>query len=217
MGYLRNENAYLNFSAVHKFQMNELEKALTKSFSIFKTAYSKRHKYDPANFIPMRNLSGGIGEAFAQMLVDLTNDLIINPHPDGYPDVLPNTKEAKKWIDQPTLENFKQGGFDIKAKYIGDDSKIDVNASAHHTQTTSVLNVMWKWKDGVPFIIGIAYTDKLSEADWPTPSKGKVGSKTTPSCSINKTGKIKLRKNWLFLDEESIKEHRLNNPKDWNI
>lgn len=217
MSYLRNDGAYLNYSSIHKFDMDELEKVLKKSFSVFKDAYTKRHKYDPANFIPMRNLSGGIGEAFAQMLVDTTEDLKINPHPDGYPDVLPNTKDAKKWVETPTLENFKKGGFDIKAKYIGNDIKIDVNASAHHTQTTSVLNVMWKWKDGVPFIIGIAYTDDLTEKDWPTPSKGKVGSKTTPSCSINKSGKVKLRNNWLFLDEESVKLHGLSNPKDWNI
>lgn len=217
MTYIMNDKAYLKYSPIHSLDMDELKKVLIYSYNEWKKAYKSRHKYDPANFIPMRNLSGGIGEAFAEMLADITDGLKINPHPDGYPDVLPNTKEAQNWIKNPTLQNFKDGGFDIKAKYIGADSKIDVGASAHHIQTTSVLNVIWKWKDDVPFIIGIAYTDKLTPKDWPTPSKGKAGSKTTPSCSINKTGKVKLRSNWLFLDDESVKLHGLNNPKDWNL
>jgi hypothetical protein len=197
--------------------MDKLEKVLNKSHAIFKDAYKKRHKYDPANYVPMRNISGGIGEAFAQMLVDESDDLKTNPHPDGYPDILPNTKEAKKWLESPTLEDFKKGGFDVKSKFIAEDAKIDTNASAHHVYTTSVLNVIWMWKNGVPFIVGITYTDKLTENDWPKPSAGKAGSKTTPSCSINKTGKIKLRSNWLFLDEETVRNNGLNNHKDWNI
>ena len=217
MAYLRNDMAYLKFSPIHQFDMDQLEKVLIKAYKQFKDAYGKRHKYDPANYVPMRNISGGVGEAFAQMLADETDDLKVNPHPDGYPDILPNTKEAKKWLETPLLEDFKMGGFDVKSKFISEDSKIDTNASAHHVYTTSVLNVIWKWKNSVPFIVGITYTDKLTEKDWPAPSKGKAGSKTTPSCSINKSGKVKLRNNWLFLDQESVKLHGLSNPKDWNI
>jgi len=144
------------------------------------------------------------------MFVSKVNSHVENPHEDGYPDILPNNEEAKPWIETPTLKDFKgAGGFDMKSTYV--NGKIDTNASAHHKKTTSVMNVIWTFKNEIPQIIGITYTDDLTENNWGTPSPGRSGSKTTPSCSINKFGKIKLRAGWMLM-EENLK---LVQKKDW--
>ena len=166
--------------------------------------------YHPYNYIPLRNKSGGVAEAFAGMYVSMTNSHVENPHPDGYPDILPNNEEARSWIEIPTLEDFKgEGGFDMKSVYV--NSKIDTNATAHHKFTTSVMNVIWTFKDNTPQIIGITYADDLIKDDWGTPSMGFSGSKTTPCCSVNKFGKKKLRAGWVLL-EENLK---LRSKEDW--
>lgn len=166
--------------------------------------------FHPYNFIPLRNKSGGVAEGLAGMFVSKVNSHVENPHEDGYPDILPNNEEAKPWIETPTLKDFKgAGGFDMKSTYV--NGKIDTNASAHHKKTTSVMNVIWTFKNEIPQIIGITYTDDLTENNWGTPSPGRSGSKTTPSCSINKFGKIKLRAGWVLM-EENLK---LVQKKDW--
>ena len=166
--------------------------------------------FHPYNFIPLRNKSGGVAEGLAGMFVSKVNSHVENPHEDGYPDILPNNEEAKPWIETPTLKDFKgSGGFDMKSKYV--NGKIDTNASAHHKKTTSVMNVIWTFKNEIPQIIGITYADDLTENNWGTPSPGSSGSKTTPSCSINKFGKIKLRAGWVLM-EENLK---LVQKKDW--
>ena len=166
--------------------------------------------FHPYNFIPLRNKSGGVAEGLAAMFCSKTNSHVENPHEDGYPDILPNNEEARDWIKTPTLEDFRgEGGFDMKAKYIKD--RVDTNASAHHRKTTHVMNVIWTFENGIPKIIGITYADDLIEDDWGKPNMGTKESKTTPSCSVNKFGKRKLRAGWVLMEDNL----RLVQPKEW--
>ena len=156
--------------------------------------------FHPYNYIPLRNKSGGVAEGYAALFCTKTDSHVENPHPDGYPDILPNNEDASYWIETPTLEDFKgEGGFDMKSLYIKD--KVDTNASAHHKKTTCVMNVIWKFENDIPKIIGVTYADNLTEDDWGTPTMGKKESKTTPSCSVNKSGKKKLRSGWVIMEE----------------
>lgn len=200
--YIRNKNPRcLEYSHEHKFNMDELENIIIDANNYFIEAYKVRHKYDPANFIPLRGTSGGVGEAFAAILADSNKNLIENPHPDGYPDILPLIVDAKEWIENPTVKDFKHGGFDVKGKFISDGDRLDVGASAHHRYTSAVLNVIWTWRNNAPFIIALAYINNLKEDDWGVPKMSSNGGKTTPSCSLKGNGKSKLRMNWLFVHE----------------
>jgi len=167
-------------------------------------------KFHPYNYIPLRNKSGGVAEGFAGMFCSKTDSHVENPHEDGYPDILPNNEEAIHWIETPTLKDFKgKGGFDMKSVYVKD--KVDTNASAHHQKTTCVMNVIWIFENNVPKIIGITYADNLTKDDWGTPTMGKKKSKTTPSCSVNKFGKRKLRVGWVLMEENL----NLVQKEDW--
>jgi len=172
--------------------------------------YAKISKFHPWNHIPVRNQSGGIAESFASYMCATNETLVENPCGDGYPDILPNIPEAQPWIDNPTTENYLgPGGFDVKALLARE--KIDTNASAHHRQTTKVLNVIWNFFDNIPQVIGVTYTNSLVEDDWGVPSSGSVGSKTTPSCSLRSSGKKKLREGWVILKEDIV----LVSPEHW--
>lgn len=214
MMYIKNNSDLkLEYSSKHKLDLSLIKTAIEKANIIFEEATKSRHKYDPANFIPLRNFSGGVGEAFAAILSDMSDDMIANPHPDGYPDILPNIDEIKPWLDSPTRKDFLLGGFDIKARYVGEGDRVDTNASAHHNHTKSVLNIIWEWRNNSPFIIGITFMNDLTPSDWTELKPAREGSKSTPACSLNGSGKKKLRKNWLFLHESVMS--RLSNKKEW--
>ena len=169
-------------------------------------------RYHWCNHIPLRNLSGGIGEALAGMFLSKTNSHVENPCPDGHPDILPNNEEARPWIETPKLEDFMgEGGFDMKANIQKSGDSIDTKPAAHHRFTTSVMNVLWEERNDFPQIIGITYADDLIEDDWSIPSLGKAGSKTTNSCSVLRGGKRKLRAGWVLMEDNL----RLVQPKEW--
>lgn len=214
--YVRNNNCkLLEFSKQHSFNLDHIEECLITANKEFKKAIAIRHRYDPANFIPLRNISGGVGESFTKMLVerDSGTSMIVNPHEDGYPDILPLVKESRDWIQTPTRKDFTQGGFDVKSKYVDNASKIDVGAASHHIKTKSIFNIIWAFEEKSPFIVAICYTNKLDESDWGTPAKVNLSSKTTPSCSLKKSGKIKLRRNWMFVHKDFI--NRVQSKQDW--
>lgn len=211
--YLKNNKASLAYSNKHSFNLDKLEEAVKFANKSFVDAYKQRHKFDPANYIPFRNISGGVGEAFAAVLCELDKGMIGNPHSDGYPDILPVIAEAKDWLENPTKKEFTKGGFDVKSKYTKPKEKVDTNASAHHTYTKSILNVIWEWRDDVPFIIGLTYCNTLGTDDWGKLGQIKAGSKSSPAAALSKAGKKKLRNNWLLLDESVVK--RIHKREDW--
>ena len=176
-------------------------------------AWKVRHSFDPANFVPERNLSGGLGESFGAMLIKQDPRLIRNPHSDGYPDILPNNADAKPWVFWPRIEGFDLGGFDMKSQYCKDFNIVSPSVKAHHRQTKKVMLLQWTYNaKKVPVVLGIYYCNNLVEEDWGVPTMGTEGSKTTPCCGVNSTGKNKLRFGWIIM-HESLKFKKRTNKK----
>lgn len=150
------------------------------------------------NNIPLKNLSGAVGECFGQHLAKLTHTLQKNPHESGAPDFLPRVPSAAEWFTTPTKTYYPDGGFDTKASYSKELKFSEVSASSHHDQTTTVLVVQWIFRNNVPEIVGIYFTNELTPSDWKR-SVGKPGSKTTNAATLTPTGKHKLRSGWLVL------------------
>lgn len=149
--------------------------------------------------IPLKNLSGAVGECFGEHLCMFLGNIKKNPHEASAPDFIPVVPSSKKWFTTPTQEYYPYGGFDTKASYTKEKKFTSASASSHHNQTTTVLVVQWTMnEDNVPEIIGVFYTNKLMKKDWKL-TKGKVGSKTTNAANLTAKGKDKLRAGWVVL------------------
>lgn len=187
-----------------RFDITQLEDAVNLANNEIREQYNDAKKYKASLLmnIPMKNLSGAVGEVFGQILATITNTLKKNPHEAGAPDFLPITESSKPWFQFPTKNYFTEGGFDTKASYSLDKEFSKAAASSHHNQTTTVLVVQWAFStDGIPEIIGIYYTNKLTTDDWKL-SVGRPGSKTTNAAAMTASGKDKLRKGWILLRDD---------------
>jgi hypothetical protein len=159
--------------------------------------------------IPLKNLSGSVGECFGVHLCMLLGNIQKNPHEASAPDFIPTVPSSKQWFTNPTKEYYALGGFDTKASYSKDKKFTGAKAFSHHTQTSTILVVQWAMSaDKIPEIIGIYYTNKLTPDDWKM-SNGKTNSKTTPSARLNADGIRKLRAGWLVLRSDVVL------PKKW--
>ena len=179
--------------------------------SSWKLAWTSRHPFDPANYVPDRNISGGLGESFGAMLIKNDNRLIVNKHPDGYPDILPNNQDAKPWVFWPRIDGYFNGGFDMKSQQCHDFYIKSPSVSAHHRFTKKVMLVQWTYYNKMPFVLAVYYCNNLEEEDWGTPTMGKKGSKTTPACSTKDSGKRKLRHGWIIMHDGL--EFKAQSPK----
>lgn len=152
--------------------------------------------------IPLKNLSGAVGECFGEHLCMFLGNIKKNPHEASAPDFIPIVPSSKKWFTNPTQEYYPYGGFDTKASYTKDKKFTSANASSHHDQTSTVLVVQWTMSEhNVPEIIGVFYTNQLCKKDWKL-SKGKVGSKTTNAASLTAKGMNKLRSGWIVIRDD---------------
>jgi len=149
--------------------------------------------------VTVKGVSGAIGECYGQHLAKITKTLQKNPHEAGAPDFLPIVEDATPWMRHPTKQYYPTGGFDTKAVQTAKKEFSKVSAASHHDETTTVLVVQWtKNHEGVPEVIGIYYTNKLTSADWRI-THSRPGSKTTNGGSLSATGKKKLRAGWIVL------------------
>lgn len=149
--------------------------------------------------IPLKNLSGAVGECFGEHLCLLLGNIKKNPHEASAPDFIPIVPSSKKWFSNPTTEYYPYGGFDTKASFTKDKKFTSASASSHHNQTSTVLVVQWTMNSkNVPEIIGVFYTNKLTKKDWRI-STGKVGSKTTNAAALTAKGMDKLRSGWIVI------------------
>lgn len=186
------------------FDLNDLVHAIHATNEEIQQQYVDSKKYIAPLLmnVPLKNLSGSVGEALGQHVANITGTFKKNPHEAGAPDFLPLVESSKSWFDKPTQKYFELGGFDTKASYAADKKFASANASSHHDQTTTVFVVQWTFSaNKVPEIIGVYYTNKLTRLDWKL-SRGKVGSKTTNAAMLTASGKDKLRRGWIILRED---------------
>lgn len=153
--------------------------------------------------VPRKNLSGAVGEALGESYCFLlSGKLGKNPHESGSPDFIPVLEKSRLWFSSPTKDIF-YGGFDTKACLTENGQFAKVKPSSHHDQTTTVLIVQWAFKEGIPEIIGIYFTNRLVRCDWKISRKPKKkDSKLTSSATIKASGIHKVREGWVFLRDD---------------
>ena len=160
----------------------------------------------------MRNLSAFVGEAFAAELETASNGLLrLNPHQDGYPDLLlmddlgrAEFERASPRAKQP-FSPFVTGGIEVKAT-CGDvptekqlakqglskpgigEPKVDLvkgfNWKAHHRETNHLVGVIWDFIDELPTLAAVTYCNGLAEDDWGKIVQPRAGGGRTTSVSI---------------------------------
>ena len=169
--------------------------------------------------IPLKNLSGAIGECLGSNYCRLCpHDIRRNPHEAGSPDFLPYFTGTEKWIKEPTKTTYKTGGFDAKGVKISGLKFMEVDASSHHDQTTTILVSAWQEIDGEPQIVGCFYTNELLNSDWKVGSIPKNnGSKPTSSAQLLISGLDKLRRGWIVLHESVTMPRRANDVLKYGL
>lgn len=198
-----------------RFNIDDVIKSITNTNNDIRMQYEDAQKYPAALLrnIPLKNLSGAVGECFGQHLALITKTIKKNPHEAGAPDFLPSVPSSQPWFDNPTQKYYSNGGFDTKASFSDSRKFVGVAASSHHNQTSTVLVVQWSFsEENIPEIIGVFYTNKLTPSDWKL-SIGKPGSKTTNAAVLTAEGKDKLRKGWVVL-HKSVTLPKRNNIKE---
>lgn len=181
----------------------------------------------------MRNLSAFVGAAFARELQDCSKDLLLlNPHQDGYPDLLLMDKFGLSELKKIGRDNrskqpfspFPGGGLEIKAtcgdvpsakelvkqgknKPLIGEERIDIvtnfNWKAHHRETNNLMGILWDFIDGIPAITAVTYSSKLEESDWGRIVQPREGGGRTTSVSIMaKSGIRKMLSNAIFVVQD---------------
>jgi hypothetical protein len=209
MNYIVNSNLkkeellFYNNEVQLYIDQNDLINAIEEANEDYVRQYQDLSKYKAPIIknIPLKNLSGSIGEGLCKILSDRWKTITKNPHEAGSPDFIPTVSSSENWTKNPTAKYYPHGGFDTKASYCQDKKFVRVKASSHHDQTTTVLVVQWYLNEkNIPEIIGVFYTNKLTKNDWKI-SKGRVGSKTTNAATLTKSGVEKLRYGWIVLNK----------------
>lgn len=156
-----------------------------------------------------KNKGGAIGECLATAYCHLIGNRVVkNPHESGSPDFFPLLEDTRFLLESPTEKSYRGGGFDAKSCKIPGLGFMEVEASSHHRQTSTVLVTGWNYIGNVPHILACFYSNKLEISDWKMGSIPKNDeSKPTSSARLLPSGKEKLRRNWLFL-HKSIRPPR---------
>lgn len=210
MGYLINKKLtsddllYANEDTKKYLTAETIIRAIEQANLDIKKQYDDMNNYVAPLLrnIPLKNFSGAMGECLGVHLSTILGDVKKNPHEAGAPDFIPVSLRSDRWFTKPTQEYYAHGGFDTKASYSKNKKFMQVSASSHHNQTSTVLVVQWVWNtSNVPEVIGVFYTNKLTRTDWKL-SRGKPGSKTTNAAALTKTGKEKLRSGWVVLRDD---------------
>lgn len=188
------------------FNLDEIIQAITDTNNDLVKQYTEsktKYRAPILNYVMTKNLSGAIGECFGDVLSQNTGLTKKNPHESGYPDFLPVSPRSDNWFQQPTKDMFPYGGFETKASYTKNFTR--VTATSHHQQTNHVLCVQWHYSPvDIPEIIGVYYTNRLTVDDWSPMKLGSPTMKTTPASSLTASGKDKLRRGWLVLNANVI-------------
>jgi hypothetical protein len=181
----------------------------------------------------MRNLSAFVGAAFAKELQEASNGLfILNPHQDGYPDLLLLDRTGLEQLASTGIDNrskepfspFPTGGIEIKAtcgdvpsakdlvrkgsnKPLIGQQRISIvtgfNWKAHHRETNYLMGLLWDFIEGKPAITAVTFSAELEEQDWGKIVQPREGGGRTTSVSIMaKSGVIKMLSNALYVIDD---------------
>jgi hypothetical protein len=181
----------------------------------------------------MRNLSAFVGAAFAKELQEASQGLLLlNPHQDGYPDLLLMDQTGLTQLASTGLDNrskepfspFPTGGIEIKAtcgdvpsakelvkkgsnKPLIGEERISIvtafNWKAHHRETNYLMGLLWDFVEGKPAITAVTFSSELEEQDWGRIVQPKEGGGRTTSVSIMaKSGVRKMLSNALYVIDD---------------
>ena len=181
----------------------------------------------------MRNLSAFVGAAFAKELQEASKGLLLlNPHQDGYPDLLLMDQTGLDQLASTGLDNrskepfspFPTGGIEIKAtcgdvpsakelvkkgsnKPLIGEERISIvtafNWKAHHRETNYLMGLLWDFVEGKPAITAVTFSAELEEEDWGRIVQPKEGGGRTTSVSIMaKSGVRKMLSNALYVIDD---------------
>jgi hypothetical protein len=160
---------------------------------------ARRDPFNLLNHVPLKNISGGIGQLLAGVYGHITGGILMNPHEAGYPDMLPNVDAAMPWVANPTTAPFP-GGFDCKGNKARTPGAVTL--SSHHVNTGTALLAAWNITDeNKVFINGAYFVNNIVPADWKMRGRVNPNSKTTNAASLLKTGKQKVRDGWIVKRE----------------
>lgn len=180
--------------------------------------------------LQMRNLSALVGAAFCRELSSASaGSLRLNPHQDGYPDLLlMDTYGQELWDglqgrhqEKDPFSPYVAGGIEIKvtcgeawnaeelaqigAPKLGiGDSRIDfirsLNWKAHHRESNFLLGLVWDFYNGIPIIAAVLFSKELDSNDWGKVSTPKEGAGRTTSVSVmNRQGVGKMVSNQILI------------------
>lgn len=166
-----------------------------------------------------KNKGGAVGECLGAAYCKLLGDKVVkNPHESGSPDFFPLIEATESFLKQPTDTSYLGGGFDAKSSKVTNWGFMEMEASSHHRNTSTVLVCGWNYVKRVPTIVACFFTNTLNQEDWKIQSLPKNDeSKPTSSARLLQTGKSKIRKGWLFL-HKSIRPPRENkHVLEWGL
>lgn len=130
MNYIKNHKLDLRFTTGKQRLSNALTSQhiydAIQGFNYTIKSIQKNVPVDIFNILGMRNLSAFVGEIFARNLADVSNGLFkINPHQDGYPDLLlldnigsriyQDIISQNRIQDKSPFSPFSNGGIEVKA------------------------------------------------------------------------------------------------------
>lgn len=127
----------------------------------------KEIDFDLFEALGQRNLSGVIGEIFSRFFVNKFNDFIINPHPDGRPDILHLSNEnIHNYYHKQCFTNIDGKSIPIKSKlspfpYDGIETKCTIGSPKNNYKLQLENNTGKK-----NFEIGMPRIDYLSDLIW---------------------------------------------------
>lgn len=153
-----------------------------------------------------KNRGGAVGECLASAYCTIIGGKVVkNPHESGSPDFFPLIESTKSFLEKPTKEAYADGGFDAKSSKIPELGFMQIEASSHHRNTSTVLVSGWNYVGKAPQILACFFCNSLDKSDWKIQSIPKNDeSKPTSNARLLPSGKHKLRKNWLFLHKSVI-------------
>jgi hypothetical protein len=189
----------------------------------------------------LRNLSSLVSSVVvSEMQAAITDDVYVNPHQDGYPDLIARTtasvayynsmKAAGRLGDKSAWTDPRFGGIEVKAtcgntppaKIIAKrglgEMRADIISSfdwkAHHRETTRLLGTVWDFIDGVPTVVAAFYRNDLTEQDWGRIVSPKEGGGRTTSVSIMNGGGIaKMAEGWMVRTTDDVIRRGLENGR----
>ena len=183
---------------------------------------------DIAAILGLRNLSAFVGELFAAALNKTSDGLLaLNPHQDGYPDLLlmdahglRNWRELRSRLDEKLpFSPFASGGMEVKATCgsvptpaackrrgikrpeVGDariDCLLNYNWKSHHRETNNLAGLLWDFVGGRPRVAAVFYASDLTEDDWGEIVQPRAdGGRTTSVSIMARSGIRKMYEGWL--------------------